>query len=111
MRVLDSGGYLEVGCALRYAQYMSQPQAPPSVYQLRVVPRSISPPIWRRLIVRSDTTLTDLHTIVQAAFAWNDEHLQGFRIHGRAYDSTDADTRQVRLADLRLHRGERFLSV
>src|SRR5215510_2767817 len=33
MEALDSEGYLEVGRALRYAQDMSQPQAPPRVYQ------------------------------------------------------------------------------
>jgi hypothetical protein len=34
----------------------------PVVYQLRVVLRSISPLIWRRLLVRSDSTIADLHT-------------------------------------------------
>ena len=34
---------------------MSQPSTPPSVYQLRVVLRGISPLIGRRLLVRSDT--------------------------------------------------------
>ncbi len=31
------------------------------VYQLHVWIRQISPMIWRRIIVRSDSTITDLH--------------------------------------------------
>jgi hypothetical protein len=33
----------------------------PSIYQLRIVLRGISPLIWRRLFVYSDTTLAQLH--------------------------------------------------
>jgi hypothetical protein len=28
--------------------------------------------IWRRLVVRSDNTIADLHYIIQIAFAWTD---------------------------------------
>ena len=41
--------------------------------------------IWRRLLVRSDSSLGDLHTIIQIAFGWSDTHLHRFRIHGRNY--------------------------
>jgi hypothetical protein len=33
----------------------------PSVYQLRAVLRDVSPLIWRRLLVRSDTSIGALH--------------------------------------------------
>jgi len=33
----------------------------PRIYQLRVVLRGISPFIWRRLLVRSDSTVAQLH--------------------------------------------------
>jgi hypothetical protein len=32
----------------------------PGVYQLRGVLRGVSPLIWRRLLVRSDSTIADL---------------------------------------------------
>ena len=82
-----------------------------NIYQLRVVLRGISPLIWRRLLVRSETTLTQLHTILQVVLAWSDEHLHSFHIHGRAYGSSGAPTREVRLRDFCLHRGERFRYV
>src|SRR5215470_20331660 len=82
-----------------------------SIYQLRIVLRGISPLIWRRVLVQSDTTQAHLHTLLQILFAWSDEHLHGFHIHGREYGSSGASTRGVLLRDLGLHRGERFRYV
>jgi hypothetical protein len=61
---------------------MTASSTPLSIYQLRVVLRGISPLIWRRLLVRSETTLAQLHTILQIVLAWSDEHLYGFYVHG-----------------------------
>jgi len=90
---------------------MHQPIEPPSVYQLRIVLREISPLIWRRLLVCSDTTLAQLHTMLQIIFDWSDEHLHTFHVHGQDYGSTGANTRSVRLSALRLQQGERFRYV
>jgi len=59
--------------------------APPVVYQLRVVLRGVSPLIWRRLLVRGDSTIADLHATLQTALGWSDEHLHRFVIQGRQY--------------------------
>jgi hypothetical protein len=48
------------------------------VYQLRIWIREISPQIWRRLLVRSDSTIAQLHDALQIAFGWTDEHLHQF---------------------------------
>jgi hypothetical protein len=53
------------------------------IYQLKVVLLGISPMIWRRLLVRSDHTIADLHYILQIALGWIDTHLHQFRIHGK----------------------------
>lgn len=50
------------------------------VYQLRTWIRHISPQIWRRLLVRSDSTIAQLHAILQIVFGWTDEHLHIFFI-------------------------------
>ena len=68
-----------------------EPDPAPSVYQLRVVLRGISPLIWRRLLVRSDATLVDLHAVLQVAFSWDDYHLHRFKIHGREYEGLYED--------------------
>jgi hypothetical protein len=82
-----------------------------SIYQLRIVLRGISPLIWCRVLVSSETTLAHLHAILQILFAWSDAHLHSFHIHGREYGSSGALTDKVRLRDLCLHRNERFRYV
>ena len=57
----------------------------PVVHPLRVVLRGVSPLIWRRLLVRSDSTIADLHATLQIALGWRDEHLNRFISHGREY--------------------------
>ncbi len=47
----------------------------PVVYQLRVVLRAVSPLIWRRLLIRSESTVADLHATLQTTLGWSDEHL------------------------------------
>jgi hypothetical protein len=45
------------------------------VYQLRVILRGVSPLIWQRVLVCSDTSIADLHVILQIALGWGGEHL------------------------------------
>ena len=91
------------------------PVSLPAIYQLRVVLCGVSPLVWRRLLVSSETPLAELHEILQLAFAWSDEHLHRFLIHGTAYGlprlggiAFRDDARRVPLSRFRLHRGERF---
>jgi hypothetical protein len=88
----------------------------PAIYKLKVVLQGISPMIWRRLLIRDDTTIFDLHYILQIAMGWSDDHLHQFRIHGKRYGiariggiwfSDDPDS--IRLMDLGLRINERFV--
>jgi len=88
----------------------------PEVYQLRVALREISPLIWRRVLIRADSTLADLHYSLQIAMGWSDTHLHRFALRGRTYGIPQiggigytANARHVRLADLRLRPRERFV--
>jgi len=76
------------------------------VYELKVTLRGISPLIWRRLFVYAETSLADLHYILQLVMGWTNSHLHRFLIHGKeyglAYDGGpgfDDDPRQIRLRD------------
>src|SRR3954447_6696951 len=51
----------------------------PEIDLLHVWIRQISPMIWRRLLVRSDSALAALHDTIQIAFGWTDSHLHRFR--------------------------------
>lgn len=86
------------------------------VYQLHVWIRGISPMIWRRLLVRADSTIADLHYTLQIAFDWSDLHLHRFHIHGQDYGisrigglSFSCDPHSVRLSDFQFRLNERFL--
>ncbi len=83
----------------------------PDIYQLRIVLRDISPLIWRRLLVRSDTSLAQLHQVIQISFGWSNEHLYRFHIFGKDFDHHNTDTYHVRLNTIGLHPGERFRYV
>ena len=88
----------------------------PPIYKLHIWIRQISPMIWRRILVRSESSIAQLHDIIQIVFGWSDTHLHRFRIHGRDYGISWAggpwffrDADQVRLADFQFRCNERFL--
>src|SRR5215471_17773929 len=87
-----------------------------SVYQFRVVLRGISPLIWRRLLLRSDQSVADLHYAIQIAMGWSDSHLHRFHIHGKEYGVAheggmmfDDDPEKIRLGDFEFRLRESFL--
>jgi len=69
----------------------------------------VSPLIWRRILLSSGSTLSNLHAILQISFDWSDESLHAFRIHGKEYGRSGADSSTVRLEEFRFHKGEKFL--
>src|SRR5436190_15292165 len=95
---------------------MNEPNAAPSpsVYQLRIVLRGISPLAWRRLLAPAEATLADLHEVLQTTFGWSGEGSHRFLVHGREYAAdprswSSQDAHAVVLRDLGLREGERFV--
>jgi hypothetical protein len=95
--------------------WLNLPYRPLAIYQLRVVPCGVSPLVWRRLLVASNTSLAELHEILQLAFDWSDDHLHRFLIQGTAYGlprlggiTFRENARRVPLSRFRLHGGEHF---
>ena len=87
------------------------------IYQFRVVLKGISPLIWRRLPVPDDGSIADPRFILQIAFDWDDRNLHRFFIHGKDYGiyhsggmSFSDDPYQIKLADFKFRKGEKFLS-
>jgi hypothetical protein len=80
----------------------------PEIYQLKVTLLDTSPPIWRRLLVRADVTLAQLHDVLQAAMGWDDDHLHEFSVGQRRFGrpnpeegmSSTEDERTVRLSGI-----------
>jgi hypothetical protein len=57
----------------------------PAIFQVKVTLIDIEPAIWRRVLVPADTTLDQLHDVIQAAFGWWDYHLHQYRVDGKLY--------------------------
>ncbi|MFG2995365.1 hypothetical protein [Streptomyces sp. NPDC048340] len=58
----------------------------PSDLQLKIVLHGTRPPLWRRLVLPSDTSLGTLHDAIQASFGWHGGHLHLFTDEfGRGY--------------------------
>jgi hypothetical protein len=49
-----------------------------SIFELEITLNGISPTIWRRVIVKSNTNLLDLHYVIQFAMGWTNSHLHHF---------------------------------
>lgn len=62
-----------------------------SIYQLKVTLKGINPPIWRRIQVTDDTTLSKLHYILQIVMGWTDSHLHQFVVGQIYYGIPDPD--------------------
>ncbi|MGH3997867.1 MAG: plasmid pRiA4b ORF-3 family protein [Pseudonocardiaceae bacterium] len=84
----------------------------PSIHTIKVSLRYMKPPVWRRLQVPSNTSLAQLHHIIQTAMGWYDCHLHQFEVNGLYYadpehmlEETKDEARQT-LA--RMQVGQRF---
>ena len=87
------------------------------IYQLKVTLIDSKPPIWRRVLVRGDSTLAELHQVLQPVMGWWDCHLHQF-IVGETYygephpDYSDYlemnDERQFTLGDIVFGEGSKF---
>lgn len=91
---------------------------PAQVYQIKVTLCDSQPPIWRRIQVRSDTTLGRFHKILQCVMGWEDAHLHQFVIRGEQYGTPDQDEeglrktrdeRKYKLSELVAGEGEELL--
>ena len=93
---------------------MSQSDQSLSAYQLHIVLRRTSPHLWRRVLVRSDSTLRQLDQTVQALFGWADTYPHRFVLRGRFLGASPAaagstlPSADLRLAELQLQLQERF---
>ena len=85
-------------------------------YQLKITLREIKPPIWRRVMVRADTTLGKLHSVIQRSMGWENCHLHQFEANGERYSprevdelGEDRDENKARLSSVLVRPGDRML--
>lgn len=57
---------------------LPEPPEETSALTVRVDVDELKPPVWRRLVLRGDLLLDEVHEVLQAAFGWQDHHLHKF---------------------------------
>jgi hypothetical protein len=61
------------------------------IYQLKIVLDDLEPAVWRRLPVRGDVLLGQLHGIIQWTMGWEDCHMHEFRTDDARYGASDPE--------------------
>lgn len=62
-----------------------------TVHQLKVTLRGIRPPIWRRIVVDTDTPLPEIAGLLEASMGWFGGHLHAFRVGTVTYQLGNLD--------------------
>ncbi len=90
-----------------------------SVYQMKIALRDVTPPIWRRVQVPGDVSLSQLHEVLVKAFGWRGDSAHEFELSGDTWttpagdsapDEDVLDDRETTL-DSMLATGARFLYI
>ena len=81
------------------------------VRQLKVTVRSVKPPVWRRIVVASDSTLGELAPILEAAMGWLGGHLHVFDVDGTRYGTPDPEWGRDDLDENRFRLGDVLATV
>lgn len=100
----------------KHSNAVVKPNQEGEVYQLRLILRGVSPLFWRRFLIKSDSTIADLHFYIQIMVGWSDTYLHHFIIHGKSYGITHAggmsfsdNPKKVYLKDFQFRPKERFI--
>lgn len=81
-----------------------------AILQFKIWLKGVSPMIWRRVEALADTTLRELHGIIQVAMGWEGIHLFTFNLRAVRYGSYELGARSpdITLGGLLLRKGARF---
>jgi len=87
-----------------------------NIYQIQISLNGSTPEIWRRIQLKSDTLLPDLHNIIQTTMGWDDSHLHQFiknkEFYGDPSVDEDFDTidyRKIKLSAMLKKEKEKFM--
>lgn len=81
-----ASGYREIERALS-----GEARRAPTVHQLKMTLRNVDPPIWRRVLIPSQTRLDEASWMLNRAMGWKGGHLHAFDVDGTRYGIVDPD--------------------
>ena len=62
-----------------------------NIFQIQISLNGFTPKIWRRIQLKSDTLLPDLHDIIQITMGWRNSHLHQFIKNKEYYGDSSLD--------------------
>jgi Plasmid pRiA4b ORF-3-like protein/SEC-C motif len=88
----------------------------PASLVLRIELDGVTPPVWRRVAIPSNTTLDRVHWMIQDAMGWHDEHMYVFETDEHTIidprsDSGDTPADRERLVSIATDAGAMFTYV
>jgi len=95
---------------------------PHEIFQIEVTLLGTNPPIWRRLLVRSEITLASLTGVIEPSMGWDGLHLHEFRFGNQLYGphnpqgspfeiESQIDEREARLNQVLLRVGSKGVFI
>jgi hypothetical protein len=94
---------------------MARRSLPLFMYQFDIRLLGSDPPIWRRILVPDQMTLSGLHHLIQVVMGWEHSHMHEFCVNSIRYgepdpnDTTLRNNHRVRLRDILREKDARFL--
>jgi hypothetical protein len=85
------------------------PLSIPELYQFRVSISGVTPEIWRRVQIKSGSTLADLSDVIVAAFDWSGDHLHKFNVPDSWGDELEEAGENKLLCAVRLRPGDSII--
>lgn len=92
-----------------------------TIYQIQITLEDSKPKIWRKLLVQSDTLLSDFHKIIQTTMGWTNSHLHHFMKDRRFYSADESEfydyenprkvdykKNKIRISDLLIHEKDKI---
>lgn len=62
---------------------------PTKIYQIQIALQGFQPKIWRRILIDPETSLHELHIILQVTMGWTNSHLHQFIAGDMIYADLD----------------------
>lgn len=60
-----------------------------TIHRLKITLRDVTPPVWRRIEVRSSVTLDELAALLTSAMGWVGYHLHQLEVGGTVYQQSE----------------------
>jgi len=94
------------GSGKKYKKCCLNKKQPVYIYQLKISIKGAKPPIWRRILVKSDISFEELHYNIQSIFNWENCHM--YQFYGKNKYYTDSEFIDNSYGDIRSYNADDY---